>query len=154
MAYVYNGIKPNRLENHLNIKDIMQTRVVTVGMDQRLFDIKDIFDNVSFHHLVVLDDENAVVGVLTESDLLASLSPYLGKAAESQRDVHTLTQRVHHVMTRQPLCCDANTSISDAGRNLVDKGISCLPVIDEHKKLLGLVTWRDVLACLLVSNDN
>jgi acetoin utilization protein AcuB len=72
VAYVYNGIKPNRLENHLNIKDIMQTRVVTVGMDQRLFDIKDIFDNVSFHHLVVLDDEDAVVGVLTESDLLAS----------------------------------------------------------------------------------
>jgi acetoin utilization protein AcuB len=57
-------------------------------------------------------------------------------------------------MTRQPLCCDPTTSISDAGRNLVDKGISCLPVIDEHRKLLGLVTWRDVLACLLVNNDN
>ncbi|GDY28183.1 CBS domain-containing protein [Agarivorans sp. Toyoura001] len=136
------------------IKDIMQTRVVTVGMDQRLFDIKDIFDNVSFHHLVVLDDEDLVVGVLTESDLLAALSPYLGKAAENQRDVQTLTQRVHHVMTREPLCSTPTTGVRDAGQLLVDKSISCLPVIDEANKLLGLVTWRDVLSVLLVDNTH
>ncbi len=133
------------------IKDVMQTRVVTVGMDQRLFDIKDIFDNVHFHHLVVLDDDDSLVGVLTEADLLAELSPFLGKAAESQRDINTLSQRVHHVMTREPLTCQIATSIEDAGNLMLDKGVSCLPVIDKDNKLLGLVTWRDILASLLAS---
>ncbi|MGY5453418.1 CBS domain-containing protein [Agarivorans sp. MS3-6] len=136
------------------IKDIMQTRVVSVGMDQRLFDIKDIFDNVSFHHLVVLDDEDKVVGVLTEADVLAALSPFLGKAAESQRDIQTLTQRVHQLMSRDPQCCLSATSISDAGSIMVEQGLSCLPVVDSDKQLLGIVTWKDVLAFLLVSSKN
>ncbi|WP_432453268.1 CBS domain-containing protein [Agarivorans sp. QJM3NY_29] len=136
------------------IKDIMQTRVVSVDMDQRLFDIKDIFDNVSFHHLVVLDDDDQVVGVLTEADVLAALSPFLGKAAENQRDIKTLTQRVHQLMTRDPQCCFAITSVTDAGHLMIEQGLSCLPVIDEHQHLQGIVTWKDILAFLLVSNNN
>ncbi len=61
----------------LCIADIMITRVVTVEMDDRLSVAKEIFHHAGFHHLLVVDDEGKLEGVLSERDLLRALSQIL-----------------------------------------------------------------------------
>lgn len=125
------------------IADIMQTRVVTIEMDDRLSIAKEIFDQANFHHLLVVDD-NQLEGVLSERDLLRALSPNIGSSAETVRDLDTLHRRVHQVMTRNPITCSPNTSVDDATRLILSHGIGCLPVLD-NGKLVGIITWKDLL---------
>ena len=131
----------------MNIKDIMTSQVVTVEMDDPLSVVKEVFDNVRFHHLLVVNG-NLLVGVVSDRDLLKALSPYLGTAAENTRDTQTLTQRVHKIMTRQPVTLDGTASVADAVDILINQKISCIPIVDEAGKPVGIVSWRDVLrAC-------
>ena len=48
------------------LKDIMTTRVATIGMDANVEDIRSIFNRANFHHLVVAD-EGEIVGVISGS---------------------------------------------------------------------------------------
>jgi CBS-domain-containing membrane protein len=55
------------------MRDIMTTRVVTVEMDDRLEVVKEIFDAVNFHHLLVMDEHKTLSGIVSWRDLLRSL---------------------------------------------------------------------------------
>jgi len=134
------------------IADIMSTRVVTVEMDDRLTVAKEIFDQASFHHLLVVD-EYQLEGVLSERDLLRAISPNLGSSAETARDLETLQKRVHQVMTRNPVTVAPHINLDTAtpvsythlqARILLDNDIGCLPVLEDGK-LVGIVTWKDLL---------
>ncbi|MGL5048078.1 MAG: CBS domain-containing protein [Shewanella sp.] len=125
------------------IADIMSSRVVTIEMDDRLTVAKEIFDQASFHHLLVVD-KNQLEGVLSERDLLRAISPNLGASAQTARDLETLQKRVHQVMTRNPVTVAPHIHLDTATRMLLDNNIGCLPVL-EGSKLVGIVTWKDLL---------
>ena len=125
------------------IKEIMTTRVATVSMDDRLGVIKEIFEQANFRHLLVVEEEE-LVGILSDKDLFRALSPYLESPGENQRDRDTLSRRVHQVMTREVITISADASLELAANLMLDRGISCLPVLEDGK-LQGIITWRDLL---------
>lgn len=131
----------------MNIKEIMTEPVVTVDMDDPLSIVKEVFDNCQFHHLLVVN-RDTLTGVVSDRDLLRALSPYLGTAAENNRDTQTLTQRVHKIMTRKPVTLDLSASVADAIDVFNTEKISCIPIINEAGKPVGIVSWRDVLKVL------
>lgn len=132
----------------IKVSDIMSQRVVTLEMDDCLSQAKEIFDHVSFHHLPVTEDE-LLVGIITKNDMEYAISPYIGHVSEKLRDIQTLDKKIHQVMTRNPISLDHNMNVVKAGEIMLDNGISCLPVINREKKVLGIITWRDLLkACL------
>lgn len=125
----------------------MTDRVVTVEMDDPLSIAKEIFDNCQFHHLLVVNHE-LLVGVLSDRDLLRAISPYLGTVSENRRDIQTLSQRVHKVMTRKPVTLDMTASVADAIDVFNTERISCIPIVDEGGKPIGILSWRDILKVL------
>ena len=127
------------------INEIMSPRVVTIEMDDRISTAKEIFDNVPFHHLVVLDEENQVAGILSRKDLVNAISPNIGTAAELTRDIETLQKRVHQVMSHTPIIISPELSIDLAAKLILTEGITCLPVLND-KKLVGIISWCDLLA--------
>jgi acetoin utilization protein AcuB len=131
--------------------DIMTARIVTVEMDDRLEVVKEIFDTVNFHHLLVLDENKKLGGIVSDRDLLRALSPYVGSAAETARDLATLNKRVHQIMTRHPITLRPESGISEAVNLLLMHGISCIPIVDDKLKPVGIVSWRDLLKSLATS---
>jgi acetoin utilization protein AcuB len=130
------------------MSDIMTARVVTVEMDDRLEVVKEIFDTMSFHHLLVVDEHKKLSGVVSDRDLLRALSPYVGSAAETARDVATLNKRVHQIMSRRPITLHPQSGIAQAVNLLLTHRISCIPIVDEENNPVGIVSWRDVLKSL------
>src|SRR5258708_37517402 len=120
--------------------DIMMTRVVTVEMDDRLEVVKEIFDTVNFHHLLVMDEHKKLSGVLSDRDLLRALSPYVGSAAETARDLATLNKRVHQIMTRQPITLRQESGVAEAAKLMLNNRISCIPIVDDEFKPVGIVS--------------
>jgi len=127
----------------------MTTRVVTVEMDDRLAVVKKIFDTLKFHHLLVIDDSRILKGVVSDRDLLKALSPYVGSAAEKARDTATLDKRVHQIMSRNPLTLQSRASVAEAVKQFLDHRVSCIPIVDEDFKPVGILSWRDVLKTML-----
>src|SRR3981081_2500800 len=98
----------------MTLGEIMTARIVTVEMDDRLEVVKDIFDTMRFHHLLVVDEHKKLSGVLSDRDLLRALSPYVGSATETARDLATLNKRVHQIMTRQPITLRQESGVAEA----------------------------------------
>ncbi|MCK9396823.1 MAG: CBS domain-containing protein [Methylobacter sp.] len=128
------------------IADIMTSNPVTVNRDTELFEIKEIFDHVYFHHLLVENESDSTfVGVISDRDLLKALSPYIQTAAETLRDKETLKKRAHQIMSRQ---VDTVTPVTDCNvvlQKMLDADISCMPVVGGDKVILGIVIWKDFL---------
>ncbi len=131
----------------MKVRDIMSTRVVTVELDDRLETVKEIFDAMTFHHLLVIED-GTLYGVVSDRDLLRALSPYIGSTVETPRDAATLNKRVHQVMTRKPITLAPDAELADAIALFLAHPVSCLPVVDAKRRPLGIVSWRDVVRAL------
>jgi len=128
------------------IADIMTTNPVTVNMDTELLEIKQIFDHVYFHHLLVEDEsDNTFAGIISDRDLLSALSPYIHTAAETLRDKETLKKRAHQIMSRQIDTVTPETDCNIAVQKMLDADISCMPVVGSDGAILGIVTWKDFL---------
>jgi acetoin utilization protein AcuB len=131
----------------MRVHDIMSTRIVTVELDDRLEVVKEVFDRLKFHHMLVVE-EGKLFGVVSDRDLLRALSPFVGSTVETARDAATLNKRVHQVMTRKPITLRQNAEVIDAVRLFLAHAISCIPIVDDEFRPVGIVSWRDVLKSL------
>jgi acetoin utilization protein AcuB len=129
---------------YMRIDLMMSKDLVTVSPDDTLGEVREIFDTHRFHHLLVVE-HGKVIGVISDRDLLKNLSPFVGKFTERAQDAFTLHRKVHQVMSRSVITVRPDTDIAQATRMMLDHGVSCLPVLDEHQHPIGLVTWRDLL---------
>lgn len=131
------------------VGSIMTRHVTTVTMDTSLRQVREIFESVRFHHLVVVENDR-VVGVISDRDLLKHLSPFVGKLTERAQDANTLNRRVHQVMSRRLVSCAPTTSLREAGEVMLDQRVDCLPVLDAAGSCVGVITLRDMLSWSLV----
>ena len=125
------------------VADIMQTKVVTVSVTERLSTVEDIMRLGRVRHMPVVH-QGELVGVLSERDLLrASLSEVGSFNAETQRAfLHGIA--IEDVMSKPPVTIRAEASVREAASAMAERKIGCLPVLD-GERLIGLITETDVL---------
>ena len=82
----------------------------------------------------VIDEENRVVGVISEFDLLRSI-----RKGDRLEDV-----RVKELMSTEPITTDVHASPSSVIDMMVQKNIIRLPVV-ENGKLIGVISRSDLL---------
>ena len=128
----------------MRVQEIMTRRIATIHQDDRLELVQDIFTQSAFRHLLVLDSQEQLCGIISHEDMTRALSPYLGTDAEVERDRDTLQRRVHQVMRRNVVTITGAATLESAARIMLDRNIGCLPVL-EQGKLEGLVSWKDLL---------
>jgi len=131
----------------MKISQIMKSPAVSVELDDPLKLVEEIFEGAGFRHLLVCDSE-ILVGVISERDLLRAISPYVHTHVYTTRDLATLNQRVHQIVKRQPHHLSADASVGDAVRLFNANRIGCIPVVDESRKPVGIVTRSDILRAL------
>ncbi|MEX3939024.1 CBS domain-containing protein [Paraburkholderia sp. BR10937] len=136
----------------MQVENFMTSRVVTVGFDDTLATVREIFAEASFHHLLVVED-GKLQGVVSDRDLLRAISPFIDSVVESARDLGTLNKRVHQIMSRKPLTLRPESSLSDAVALFLSNKISCIPIVDAEFRPVGIVSWRDVLRYLVPMDE-
>lgn len=132
----------------LRVGECMTTRIVSVGMDDSLRAVREIFEHVRFHHLLVIE-HGRLMGVVSDTDFLEATSPNLGRAAETTRDLATLNKRVHQIMTRHPETIRRDATLADAIRRFDESGVSFLPVLNDDETVAGVLSWRDIIRALV-----
>ncbi len=131
----------------MGVEQLMSKKVVTIEMDDTLAVVKEIFDNTRFHHLLVVE-AGKLFGVISDRDLLKAISPNVGTAAETASDAASLNKKAHQVMTRQLVTLGPSAGIYDAIEIFNKHNISCIPVVDEDRIPVGIISWRDIFKAL------
>ena len=131
----------------LNVAQLMTLKPVSVSPDDSLAVVKQIFDHVKFHHVLVVEN-GILLGVLSDRDLFKALSPHIGTAAETPRDLATLNKKVHQVMRRKPVTLQPQAKVMDAIHLFNSEGVSCIPVVDSNNRPQGIISWRDIIRAL------
>ena len=117
----------------MTVASIMTRKVVTAEMDDSLSTICEIFENVKFHHIFVVDDQK-LVGVISDRNL----------PAEKERDVATMNKKAYEIMSRVAVTVDAKTSIKKASNLMLENNISYVPAVSSEGVIEGILSWREI----------
>lgn len=131
----------------MSVETFMNKHSSQIGVDDRLETVRKLFEKNELHHLPVVE-AGKLVGIVSERDLLNVISPFIEGPAETQRDIATLNKRVHQVMTRKPVTLNPDDSIYEALNIFSSHTFSCIPVIDHAEKLVGMLSWRDIIGAM------
>ena len=115
---------------------VIMTRELTVAdPEQPVAELFDLFSRVEFHHIPVVVDQK-LVGIVSDY----YMEKFFG---ESGSAIDGLT--AEDIMSSELVTADGTTSVECAAIILLENDISCLPIIDDDDRLVGLVTWKDLL---------
>ncbi|MFT5837887.1 MAG: acetoin utilization protein AcuB [Flavobacteriales bacterium] len=134
------------------VEQIMTKPVVTVTMDDTLRVVKQIFENSMFHHLLVVD-KGKLYGVISDRDLLKSISPFIGTPKEKAIDKFTLNKKAHQIMSRKPITLTALADVYEAISLFNQHSISCIPIVNEVDAPVGIVSWRDIFKTIEINHN-
>jgi CBS domain-containing protein len=121
------------------VKDILakkETRVWTVNKEATVLQAAQLMNQHKIGALVVIEDDR-IAGMFTERDVLR-------RVVGEERP--PATTAIAEVMTAEVACCTLQTSIEDARAAMKNRRIRHLPVIDDERRLLGLVSIGDLNA--------
>ncbi len=114
--------------------DVMNGDVVTFRRDTTIREAFNIIVNKNFSGAPVINDDNMVIGVVTEKDLLATVS--LKAGAQDQYD-----QQIPYI--QDVVAINGDMSIEELRGFFVEFGFKRFPVVDENRKVIGVVSRRD-----------
>ncbi len=118
------------------VKDVMSKKVVYVRKNDTIEEAVEKFIETGFHGFPVVH-EGDLVGVVTKLDLLLILE------RKGIKDVYAT--HVSDIMTPQPISVDPKTHLVEAAELLIKNKISLLPVVDEQKNLVGVLSRTDLV---------
>ena len=117
------------------LSGIMTKNVITVKPESSLEEVRQLLFDRHFHHLPVVDEEGTLQGIVTSWDLFKlnlKFEEYDGK-------------KVKDVMTRKVVSLGPNELVGAAAMIFLKHLFHGLPIVDENKKLMGIVTTHDIL---------
>jgi predicted transcriptional regulator len=88
-----------------------------------------------FNGVPVVDDNGAVIGIVTAIDIL--------KAIQGGKKLNAMLAR--DIMTPNPSTIKRDTPLEEIIRILVEKEIVLVPVVEDNNKLIGVVARLDIL---------
>jgi CBS domain-containing protein len=137
------------------VADVMTRDVVAVRADASFKEIAAMLRGLRVSAFPVLDDDNKVIGVVSETDLLpkeALEAGYEGhRGWRSARRHHTELAKAPGVtaadlMSRPPVTVGPYDLVSHAAHVMYDQRITRLPVVGAGGRLVGIVSRSDVLS--------
>ena len=128
--------------NELRVRDLMTSSVVTVRNDDTVATAYELMLENRFRHLVVLNEDGELVGLLTHRDLLRhALIERAELPVGLQRSILKRLQ-VEEVMTSEVETAEPGQWLHEAAQRMFENKYGCLPVV-EDARLVGILTESD-----------
>jgi CBS domain-containing protein len=129
----------NEFTNMFSLDVLMTTDLITVSPDATLADARKLMKDNRIRHLPVVEGDRKLVGLLTQTDVLAATDSRL---REEDNRIHANEVMVRDVMITKIATIDAKASLRRAALFLETHRIGCLPVVTGDR-LVGIITDTD-----------
>lgn len=95
-------------------------------------DMQKLVEETTHTRYPVIDDNQVPIGMITTKDIMGAKP----------------NQLIGTLMTPNPLMINLKTSVASAGHTMVWEGIELLPVIDTDRKMIGVISRKDVMKAM------
>ena len=112
------------------VAEYMVKEVVSITPEMMVKDVIDKMINSNFHGFPI-QERGYLLGFVTAKELL--------KVCDRK------DESIRQVMKNGTICCKPNMTIEDATRVLFRYGLRNLPVVDDNKKLVGIISNIDIV---------
>lgn len=142
--------------------DIMSRDVITIKKDASIEELADLLTQNKISGVPVVDDENRVIGIVSQKDLLyKDMEPrfpavfellggliFFNSVRQYNEDLRKLVATtVEGIMNTKVVTVDEDTGIDKIARLMVDRDINRVPVL-RNGVLVGIVTRADIIRYL------
>lgn len=142
------------------VAEVMTADPTTVSPQTSLQEAIQILAEKNISGLPVVDENGALVGVISETDLTWQATGvdappyvmfldsviYLQNPLKHNEEIHkALGQTVEEAMSDRPATVKGSELVREAARIMHDKKVRRLPVVNDDGKLIGIITQGDVI---------
>ena len=105
-------------------------------LESTVSEIADLMDAKDIGAVPIIDNENLLIGILSERDIVRKL-------VKTGRDSDLVT--AEDIMTTKIKSVFLNTSITEAQKIMTENNIRHLPVVDKNNRLINFLSQRDLM---------
>src|SRR5687768_2904085 len=126
----------------MTLREVLHAHIPMLTLESTVRDAVDKMDIYQFPALVVVDQDQAPVGVITEGDLC--------RAVHTRGNLTSMAEEPAIVYaTKEPTTMTPETEISDAFHKMLMSGLTVMPIVDEGR-LAGIVLRVDLMQAMLL----
>lgn len=147
----------------MKVHEVMTTEVVTIRPDATLKEAALLLAANGVSGLPVVDGEGAVLGVVSEADVLAKetapegerrgIAHWLLDARDPWLETRFAARTVAEAMSSPARTIGPEETVVEAATRMLEDGINRLPVVDGGGKLVGLVSRGDLVRTFARSDE-
>jgi len=127
------------------IEEIMSKDVAAVSPDTTLRIASRKMIREGFRRLPIVENKK-LIGIVTVRDIVRFFGTgEVYKNLKSGAIGPVLDTLVHRIGTRGLVTVAADLDVADAARLMTRRGVGALPVLDREKRIVGIITERDLL---------
>ncbi|RUM34606.1 MAG: hypothetical protein DSY50_06215 [Desulfobulbus sp.] len=150
----------------LTAKDLMSKNVITVTIDTPVQELATILSSHKISGVPVLDDNNEVIGVVTESDLIDQNKKvhiptvmsildsfiFLESPGKMEKELKKMSgTQVKDIFSPELITIQETTPLDELATLMAEKNIHTLPVLS-GKKLVGVIGKADIIRTIAQGN--
>jgi CBS domain-containing protein len=144
----------------MEVRDVMSRGVISVRPETPLKDVARIMVERGISGVPVVDDEGAVLGVVSEADFVIKergtegihrrlLARFIGDSERTELEfAKVVAEHAGSAMSTPAITIDADAPLREAAALMVDRSINRLPVVEEGR-LVGIVSRADLVRAYL-----
>lgn len=121
---------------NIHARDILNDKIVYLYEKDSLSDVAKIFKDHSFRHIPIQNEIGQITGIISDRDLLE----HTGKSPYTP---------ITDIMTKEVFFAREDALLQDIARLMFYKNISCVPITNNHFKIIGIITSSDILKFLM-----
>ncbi len=145
----------------MKVSEIMTTEVMTVKRETSVNEVAKLMGAHDISGVPVVDDEQHVVGIITELDLIVRNTrlemprfievldwgriPLERPKHARERLQHMLGTQAADIMTEEVRTIGSEAAVEDLAELMVKHRVNPVPVVDENARLIGIVSRADLV---------
>lgn len=144
----------------MKAKDIMTRDVVTIKGGDTVKAAAKIINENDLSGLPVVDEDNKVIGIITEGDLIRRVSKLSGPSyieilggifpLERKKDFIDKVNKstgylVKDMMTEDVITISEDAELEEVATLMVKEKVKRIPIVDDEKRLIGIISRKDVM---------
>jgi CBS domain-containing protein len=153
----------------MKVSDIMTPEVMTVKRDTSVNEVAKLMGKHDISGVPVVDDENHVVGIITELDLIVRNTrlemprfievldwgkiPLERPGHAKERLRHMLGAQAADIMTEKVETISPEAPVEELAELMVKRRFNPVPVVDAEGKLIGIVSRADLVDMMAAQID-
>lgn len=144
-------------------KDIMTTEVIVAKQNDNIANVAELLIKEKIGGLPVVDEENKVVGIISETDILKKEKYidvprvinflqgliFLDEAKHIEEDMKKIAAyKVEDLMSKDIVMVHEDDKFDDVVNIMIKKSINRVPVVDDDNTLKGIICRYDIIRAM------